>query len=991
MAALLYVDDTDLLHKPAQRPVAEIEIVKYTQQATHYWAKLLQATGGNLKTTKCYWYLLSYKFVKGTASLKTLQDLPRYTLTIPQTDGGNIAIKLKDAHTASQVLGIWSSPSSTDNKHLDYMVQKGQEWTNRMKRSTLDTQDAWQSFSTQALPSVKYGLVTLMSYREDIDDHFHAWYYQCLPSLGINRSISKVWRTLPPEFQGLGLPNMSLEKLAASITLLRQHWNNNTAVGQALRGTYELCQLEIGLGGNFLEKDYNRYNVLASHTWFKVLWDLLDHYKVKLILMNTTITPPRERDYPLMEHVIQTLPRHHWTAFNRVRRFYKVYFMSQITRCDGKTINPAYTHSRTITASSMRFSTEQPTERDFEIWISGLKSVTSPTLHLSHPLGAFVTKPYQDVLWKTTPQQTEVIHSLGPEHHRVYKKNKPRYHTRNHNSYQYHKTCTQAPPWTHYASVSWLNPSTISLHSWAVRAPSKMTTSAPFLHYLRRHDPARFFDHNPFDSKIEWILTSISLGSLIIAHDGSYMPHLSNNTCSAAVVFLCTKTGKLGAYTVCEKTDEYTASNYRGELLGGLIATHLLVTAVNYTNISPNNVLIYCDNMGVVQHGNNPIKHLSEKQSQADVLAPFRLNLTSLAPNITYRHVIGHSDSTTAYHLLTIPEQLNVIADILAQECLQARALNGPYSHSLYPNEPVRIYIEGRKITASIKAALYTKWGKHQARTLFHKRGIVDTKDFNLVFWDGLRWALQTCPKSFQRWVTKHVSHFCGTNRQLSKMDSTVKNICMCCNKSDESTSHITRCRNKGRVQMFNQSTQDLLDWMDTAHGNTLLTESLATYLHHRGRRSMKSIVREHPELHNFARDHDKLGWDNFMEGRICTALFQLQASTLTAVSSKWTIKSWSCHFIKRVLSITHRQWLYRNARIHIRLADGLTEPEHKTIIQLVQDLLHTDPNDLLPQHRYLLQQDFRQLGVGPSLDRQYWITSMQSAIAAADIVFKRT
>jgi hypothetical protein len=142
---------------------------------------------------------------------------------------------------------------------------------------------------------------------------------------------------------------------------------------------------------------------------------------------------------------------------------------------------------------------------------------------------------------------------------------------------------------------------------------------------------------------------------------------------------------------------------------------------------------------------------------------------------------------------------------------------------------------------------------------------------------------------------------------------------------------------------------------MDTAHGNTLLTESLATYLHHRGRRSMKSIVREHPELHNFARDHDKLGWDNFMEGCICTALFQLQASTLTAVSSKWTIKSWSCHFIKRVLSITHRQWLYRNARIHIRLADGLTEPEHKTIIQLVQDLLHTDPNDLLPQHRYLL------------------------------------
>jgi hypothetical protein len=163
-----------------------------------------------------------------------------------------------------------------------------------------------------------------------------------------------------------------------------------------------------------------------------------------------------------------------------------------------------------------------------------------------------------------------------------------------------------------------------------------MIQSGPFLQFLQRNDPMRFFDHNPFDTNIEWILTAISQGSLIIANDGSYMPHLSNNTCYTAVVFLCTKTGILGAYTVCEKTDKYTAPNYRRELLGGLIATHLLVTAVNYTKIPPNSTLIYCDNMGVVQHGNNPLKTLSEKQSLADVLVSFRLNLISL--DVPTRH-----------------------------------------------------------------------------------------------------------------------------------------------------------------------------------------------------------------------------------------------------------------------------------------------------------------------------------------------------------------
>jgi hypothetical protein len=66
----------------------------------------------------------------------------------------------------------------------------------------------------------------------------------------------------------------------------------------------------------------------------------------------------------------------------------------------------------------------------------------------------------------------------------------------------------------------------------------------------------------------------------------------------------------------------------------------------------------------------------------------------------------------------------------------------------LYPNEPVRIHIEGRKVTSSIKAALYTNWGQRQARTHFHKKQIVPMENFNLVYWDGLRWALQTYPKS---------------------------------------------------------------------------------------------------------------------------------------------------------------------------------------------------------------------------------------------------
>ena len=54
IAALLYVDDTDLLHMCPKSTTTENAFFSRVQAATYYWATLLQATGGNLKPDKCY-------------------------------------------------------------------------------------------------------------------------------------------------------------------------------------------------------------------------------------------------------------------------------------------------------------------------------------------------------------------------------------------------------------------------------------------------------------------------------------------------------------------------------------------------------------------------------------------------------------------------------------------------------------------------------------------------------------------------------------------------------------------------------------------------------------------------------------------------------------------------------------------------------------------------------------------------------------------------
>jgi hypothetical protein len=57
LAAILYVDDTDLLIVARDRDMTLDEFFEQSQSAVMDWGLIVQATGGYLKDTKCFWYL----------------------------------------------------------------------------------------------------------------------------------------------------------------------------------------------------------------------------------------------------------------------------------------------------------------------------------------------------------------------------------------------------------------------------------------------------------------------------------------------------------------------------------------------------------------------------------------------------------------------------------------------------------------------------------------------------------------------------------------------------------------------------------------------------------------------------------------------------------------------------------------------------------------------------------------------------------------------
>jgi acetylornithine/succinyldiaminopimelate/putrescine aminotransferase len=59
LAAIIYVDDTDLLLRSRSRDTTLDEFFCECQSAVTDWGRIVLATGGYLKAAKCFWYMMA--------------------------------------------------------------------------------------------------------------------------------------------------------------------------------------------------------------------------------------------------------------------------------------------------------------------------------------------------------------------------------------------------------------------------------------------------------------------------------------------------------------------------------------------------------------------------------------------------------------------------------------------------------------------------------------------------------------------------------------------------------------------------------------------------------------------------------------------------------------------------------------------------------------------------------------------------------------------
>ena len=111
------------------------------------------------------------------------------------------------------------------------------------------------------------------------------------------------------------------------------------------------------------------------------------------------------------------------------------------------------------------------------------------------------------------------------------------------------------------------------LHS---RSPQLCIHTIPttFCETLESYGNLSLWQNLSYDSNGEWIWEGLEAGSLSIAHDMSYMPKELMTLSSAGIIIYCRNIKQWLKVLVMEHSK--AASNYRGELLGAVLALLIL-------------------------------------------------------------------------------------------------------------------------------------------------------------------------------------------------------------------------------------------------------------------------------------------------------------------------------------------------------------------------------------------------------------------------------
>lgn len=983
LAAVLFVDDCDLIHIDMVHDETALETFAKMQASVKSWGMLLIATGGSYKPEKCFHHLISFTWDrKGKWSYADNHNDLDFTMAVPMPDGTDVKIDHLPVTQARETLGVWSCPDGNASEALTQMKDKAQKWVDRAKEGRLRRRDVWFLLDVQFWPRVGYGICCNLASHAELESVLSKQYFQLIPMGGVVRTAPAAVRQLHRGFYGIGCPHPGIKCLVSQISKLLMHYGTRSSVGFKMAVSFRELILELGVSFQPFQEPYERYKQRVTWSWMVALWEKCSLYEVNVEVLDTPLTFPRERDGWIMQ-LLSSLgySGKDLEILNRVRVHQQAVFLSCILNAKGTDLDAKYLHRRPPGQkwSILKFPKEKPSASDFRLWQQALRQLV-PVGGLAVRLGRSLHDGYKVWDWRVNSDEGYLLNY------------------RDGVMDVYEKSGVSGRRWSMWRAGC--EPETLG-RPCSVReiAPGVLATTAvapqvdvpiepsTIPEVLRSWKQGWFWKTFRLIGNFDWVFKSIEDGSLLTVADGSYIRHLFTDVCSCAFVLECQNGGGRILGKIVEGSKDACA--YRGELLG-LLAIHLILLAVN--KLRPDlkgRVRVVSDCLGALGRVVNlPADRLPSGVRHSDILKILMVHCQSFSFECSYEHVEAHQDVNKGYHELSREAQLNSCMDLDAKsELWTLVGLEVPAQQAL-PLESVVVKIGKDKMTAGSEESIVYWCNKVLARRTLSDPKVkwIDGEQFDEVYWPACYAALNGTKRMFQMFACKQTFGIAGCNRNQAYYTPGHDKKCPSCGEETETCAHILSCDEAGRVDLLHRSI-DLLDrWLRENSTEPNLRKFLIQYAHGRGGRSMQEIVGFQLQYRRLAVSVDCIGWRRLMEGMVSRELVELQKYALVESESRMSVDTWAKELVIKLLEIAHGQWIYRNVVVHDRTTGDLASRRKEEIRAALEEQMELGEEGLAEEDRFLLEINLDDLDNSTGEDQTYWLLSLQAAREARQI-----
>jgi hypothetical protein len=304
LSAILYVDDTDLLHIDLSKNETVDEVHNEIKANVKSWGNLLITTGGVLQPEKCFYSIISFVWKDGQWRNADNTVRGDFGVNVPLPGGMEAPIAHKKVDHAEKTLGAMTSPDGKSVASIAMMQEKAQGWINAMRGGHLHHCNVWFLLKVQFWPRVGYGLCSTTATFRELKQALHWQYYQILPLEGVVRHTTVASRTIDSGFYGVGLPHVGVEATIAMTNKLLMHLGCSTATGRFMQISYSLLLVELGMSFQPLQEDYDKHNHLVTHSWMKMLWEKVSMFGITVTTPSALGGFPREGDDFIMQVIL---------------------------------------------------------------------------------------------------------------------------------------------------------------------------------------------------------------------------------------------------------------------------------------------------------------------------------------------------------------------------------------------------------------------------------------------------------------------------------------------------------------------------------------------------------------------------------------------------------------------------------------------------------------------------------------------------------------